>query len=191
MCRWPLFGRAILFRPPCFTAFHRVSPCFFWSGSGLCKVTVASSRLRFRNLRDFSRCLRCFGTPPVHAFSSIFLHFSPIGGVELVSRFSPVFPGRPRFSLGAGLGPVRSGLPLAGCGFAIRHGPSLGVRPCFVHRFSPGFTGFHRFSIGPDPAAVAPGLRSAGCGFAFKERFGGVRDMHFRPFFCTFRELVR
>ena len=123
-------------------------------------------------------------------FRAFFCTFRFLKPGELVSRFSPVFPGRPRFSLGAGLGPVRSGLPLAGCGFAIRHGPSLGVRPCFVHRFSPGFTGFHRFSIGPDPAAVAPGLRSAGCGFAFKERFGGVRDMHFRPFFCTFRQLV-
>ena len=69
-------------------------------------------------------------------------------------------------------------------------GPSLGVRPCFVHRVSPRFTVFHRVFFGPDPAAVASGLRSAGCGFAFKERFGGVRDMHFRPLFCTFRPLV-
>ena len=68
-------------------------------------------------------------------------------------------------------------------------GPSLGVRSCFVHRVSPRFTVFHRVFFGPDPAAVASWLRSAGCGFAFKERFGEVRDMHFRAFFCTFRLL--
>ena len=64
--------------------------------------------------------MRCFGVAPVHAFSSTFLHFSPIGGVELVRRVSPGFAGPRRLSAGADSQGALEWLRSAGCDFANR-----------------------------------------------------------------------
>ena len=89
------FGGATLFRPPCFTVFRRVSPCFFWSGSGRCSLKVPVGQLRFRTALTILEVLwgRSGACIFVHFFA-LFAHWwGRIGppGFAGFRRTSPAF----------------------------------------------------------------------------------------------------
>ena len=95
---------------PCFV--HRVSPCFAVFRRVFFGPDPAAVASGFRwascGFALSSRSLRCFGAPPVHAFSSTFLHFCHgfgrlilYSGAPIVRRVSPGFAGPRRLSVGA------------------------------------------------------------------------------------------